>query len=147
MKKLIALLALVPFLAFASPPVTIQYAADKTFYVTSDGFDGVVTDRRALANVAASQTDAVLVTAVTGRKIRLLASATLAGTVATNLTFNTKGAGAGVAISPLFANASNSGAVLPFNPLGWVETNTGEALTVTTGAGSTTGILITYVVY
>lgn len=99
------------------------------------------------ANVAASQTDSVLLAAQgASNKIRVLQVAVVAGSTATNLTFNSKGAGAGTAISPLFANAANGGEVLPFSPVGWFDTVANEALTVTTGAGSTTGILVKYVV-
>lgn len=100
----------------------------------------------AFANVAASQTDSSVVTATASHKIRVLSLAFVAGGTATNITFNSKGGGAGTAISCLFANAANGGAVLPYNPHGWFETNSGEALTVTTGAGSTTGIQLTYIV-
>ncbi len=93
-----------------------------------------------LANVAASQTDSEVVAAVTGNKLRILAFHCQAGSTATDLTFNS----ASTAISPLFANAANGGAVGNFNPAGWFETSSGEALTVTTGAGSTTGITIIY---
>jgi hypothetical protein len=100
----------------------------------------------ALANIAASQTDSSIVSALGGsNKIRVLALAMVAGATATNITFNTKPAGAGTAISPLFANAANGGAVLPFNPAGWFTTGANEGLTATTGAGSTTGILVTYI--
>jgi len=102
---------------------------------------------RAFANVAQSQTDSSIVAAVTGKKIRVLAAVAVTGGTATNLTFNTKPSGAGTAISPLFANAANGGEVLGFNPAGWFETASGEGLTVTTGAGATTGILVTYIAY
>ena len=49
-----------------------------------------------------------------------------------------------MAITCLFANAANGGAVLPFNPHGWALTKTGEGLTLTTGAGSTTGVQVQY---
>jgi hypothetical protein len=100
--------------------------------------------KRAIANIAASQTDSSIVTAVAGKKIRVLASFCQAGAVATNVTFNSKPAGAGVAISPIFQDGINGGAVLPFNPMGWFETLVGEGLTVTTGVGSATGILVLY---
>lgn len=96
--------------------------------------------RHEFANVAASQTDSELVAAVPHRRIRVLSVAFVCGGTATNATFNSKGSGAGAAISPLFANAANGGAVLNHNPLGWCETEVGEALTLTTGAGSTTGV-------
>ena len=97
----------------------------------------------AFAGIAASQTAASLVTAVAGKKIRVLALAFVCGATATTATFNSDGG----AISMLFANAANGGAILPFNPVGWFETDTGEALTLTTGTGSTTGVNVVYVKY
>lgn len=99
----------------------------------------------AFANVAASQTDSSIVAAVAGKKIRVKAVAFVCGDTGTDATFNSKGGGAGTACSPLFANAANGGAVLNNNPEGWFETETGEALTLTTGAGSTTGVIVKYV--
>ena len=98
----------------------------------------------AFVNVAAAQTDNAFVAAVAGKKIRVHALAALAGATATTLTFNTKPSGSGVAISPLFANAINGGEVLQYSPVGWFETNAGEGLTITTGAGATTGVLVVY---
>ncbi|MBI3936410.1 MAG: hypothetical protein HY323_05490 [Betaproteobacteria bacterium] len=106
---------------------------------------GDVAAKYAFANVAASQTDSQLVAGTTGKKIRVLAVAFVCGATATTAIFNSKPAGAGVAISMTFANAANGGAVLPQNPLGWFETVAGEALTLTTGAGSTTGVQVVYV--
>lgn len=100
--------------------------------------------KRAIANVAASQTDSEIVAAVTGAIIRVLSVAMVCGATATNVTFNTKPSGSGTAISPLFANGANGGAILGENLLGWFQTNRGEGLTVTTAAGSTTGILVIY---
>lgn len=99
----------------------------------------------AFANVAASQTDSVLVAGVAGRCIRVKALAFVAGGTGTNATFNSKGSGAGTACSPLFANAANGGAVLGNNSEGWFETERGEALTLTTGPGSATGVIVKYV--
>ena len=103
-----------------------------------------LTPKRAFANVAAGQTDSSIVAAVSQKKIRVISVAMVSGATATNVTFNTKPGGAGSAVSPLFANAANSGVVLPVNQWGWFQTSTGEGLTVTTGAGSTTGILVGY---
>jgi hypothetical protein len=110
-----------------------------------DGWTAPWAVGRAKANVAASQTDSVIVAGVPGRKIRVLAVAFVVGGTATDATLNSKGSGAGVAISALFANAANGGAVLPQADLGWFETLEGEALTLTTGAGSSTGIQVVYV--
>ena len=98
----------------------------------------------AKVNVAASQTDSAVVAAKTGFKIRVVALYAVAGGTATDLTFNTKPVGAGTAISALLANAANGGLVLGVNEHGWFETNSGEGLSVTTGAGSTTGIGVVY---
>lgn len=98
----------------------------------------------AFANIAASQTDSNLVSAVSGKRIVVKQVFCLAGATATNLTFNTKPAGSGVAISPLLANGVNGGAVMPYSERGWFQTNMSEGLTATTGAGSATGILIGY---
>lgn len=104
-----------------------------------------LTPKFALANVAASTTDGNIVSAVASKKIRVLAAAFMAGGTATNVTFNSKPAGAGTAISALFAAGANGGASLPFSPVGWFETTAGQGLTVTTGAGSTVGIVVVYV--
>lgn len=96
------------------------------------------------ANIAASQTDSLLITAVPGKVIKVTKIAFVTGATATNITLNSKGSGAGTAISCLFANGANGGAVLPDSDDGWFLTNAGEALTCTTGAGSTTGIQMSY---
>jgi hypothetical protein len=91
-------------------------------------------------NVAASATATSVVAAVTGKKIRVIAVSMVAGGTATNVTFNT----ATTALSPLYALGINGVVVLPYNPAGWFETVAGDALTVTTGTGATTGISVTY---
>lgn len=110
---------------------------------------GIITDQQngpcavkyAFANIAAGQTAASLVAAVTGKKIRVISLVMVTGGTATNSTFNS----ASAAISMLFANGVNGGAALPLNEHGYFETSPGEALTVTTGAGSTTGYQIGYI--
>ncbi len=104
------------------------------------------TSRTAFANVAASTTDAVIIAGDTNlRTIKVVSVAFVAGATATNATFNSKGSGAGTAISCLFANGANGGAILNRNEDGWFNTNSGEALTLTTGSGSTTGVLVNYI--
>lgn len=99
----------------------------------------------AKASVAASQTDSAVVSAVAGRKIRVLAFLLNQGdTTASTVTFNTKPAGSGTAISVAFKAAANGVVAAPLSPGGWFETNAGEGLSVTTGAGSTTGIQVVY---
>lgn len=104
-----------------------------------------LTPKFAKANVAASQTDSNIVTAVASKKIRVLSFRLHAGATATNVTFNSKPAGAGTAISELFACAINGGRAEGFSPVGHFETVSGEGLAVTTGAGATTGIGVVYV--
>ncbi len=98
----------------------------------------------AFANIAASQTDSVLVAAVPDSKIRVHAAVINHGdTTPSTVRFNSKPAGAGTAIYPTIKTSANGGFMLK-DSQGWFETNRGEGLTVTTGAGSTTGILVTY---
>lgn len=92
------------------------------------------------ANVAASQTQQILVSQLAATKICVISVAGVAGGTATNVTFNSST----TAISPLLANGANGGEILPYHPLCWFSTNTNENLTVTTGAGSTTGLLVNY---
>ena len=116
-------------------------------HVTSTIFDGEnpLQPKFAKANVAASQTDSAVITAVAGKRIRVVVFRIHAGGTATNVTFNTKPSGAGTAISELFACAANGGHHGTFSPVGHFQTASGEGLTVTTGGGSTVGIGIVYV--
>lgn len=99
-----------------------------------------LTPKRFFANIAASQTDANLITAVASKKLHIVQLQERSGATATNITFNSKGAGAGTAISSLHANGANGGAAPGANEYGFYETNSGEAFTCTTGAGSSTGV-------
>jgi hypothetical protein len=108
--------------------------------------------KRAWANVAAAQTDATLtkegggaLEAVPGKRIRVVAALFWCGGAATPLTFNSKGAGAGTPITPDWPNGPNGGGIPQECAHGWFQTLPGEALTVTTGAGSTTAVLVLYV--
>lgn len=128
-----------PLIGFRRPVLATQ--------TTSEIFNATesLTPKFAFANIGASATDSNVVTAVGSRKIRVLNVAIIAGGTATTVTFNSKGGGAGTAVSAVFANGANGGEVLGFSPFGWFETAVGEALTVTSGAGSTTGIQVTYI--
>lgn len=127
-------------LAATTDTVTAKLATDAIQNGTT-----ALTPKFAFANVAASTTDSSIVAAVASKKIRVLSAIMQCGATATNITFNSKPAGAGTAISMLFANAANGGEVLSFTPIGWFETTSGQGLTVTTGAGSTTGVQVVYV--
>jgi hypothetical protein len=95
--------------------------------------------------IAASATDSNLVSAVTNRKIRVLAVVINQGdTTPSTVTFNSKGSGAGTAIYAPLKAAANGGFVIPYNEKGWFATVAGEGLTVTTGAGSTTSVSVVY---
>jgi hypothetical protein len=95
--------------------------------------------------VAASATDSVLVAASGNSKIRVVSAVINHGdTTPSAVTFNSKGSGAGTARTPALKGPANGGFVLPENESGWFETLPGEGLTVTTGAGSTTNLLVTY---
>jgi len=114
-------------------------------YNTDDLLTSSSTVKFAFANVAAASTDSSIIAAVTSKKIRVLEFRVHAGATATNITFNSKPSGGGVAISELFACAINGGRADGFNPFGHFETVSGEGLTVTTGAGSTVGVGVVYV--
>ena len=93
--------------------------------------------QNAFDTVSASSTDSSLVAAVSGHRIRVLGMGVSCGGTASTFQFES---GTSTAISPVF----NNSIVLPLNESGWFETNAGEALTVTTGAGSATAIIIVY---
>lgn len=100
--------------------------------------------KSAVASIASATTDGAVVTAVTGKKIRVHRLALTQGTSAAGITFNTKPGGAGSAISPTWVPAASSPFVLDYSP-GWFETNAGEGLTCTTGATtSAVAILVVY---
>lgn len=99
--------------------------------------------KTANSNVAQSQTDSSLVTAVTGRRITVYRIEINPGATATTITFNSKGSGAGTAISQTYTVAANT-PYIAYDPDGLFETNVGESLTCTTGAGSTVGVGIHY---
>lgn len=102
------------------------------------------TTATAVANIASVQTDAPLVTAVPGFKIRVVAAVVVTGGSTTNVTFTTKGAGAGVPVTALLALAVRAAFVLPVNEHGWFETKAGEGLSVTTGGTTDTGFNVSY---
>lgn len=105
----------------------------------------VLTPKFARANVAASTTDGSVVAAVASKSILVVLFRLHAGATATNVTFNSKPAGAGSAISELFALPINGNHSPGYSPVGHFKTVAGEGLTVTTGAGATTGIGVVYV--
>jgi hypothetical protein len=107
-----------------------------------DAYLAALTPKFAWVNATASG-DTDVVALVSSKKIRVLSAYMVTGGTATTVYFKTKATGTHLTAD--FANAANGGAVLPFAPVGWFETLSGEALTATLGAGSTTGIGVVYV--
>lgn len=90
------------------------------------------------ASVATASTDAVLVSAPAAPlRIRVLGVALTQGTAAGAVTFNSKGAGAGTAVSAAFLPAISTTFVLPAGDTPWFVCKPGEGLTVTTGTTTT----------
>jgi hypothetical protein len=100
----------------------------------------------AFDTVDASQTDSILVAApAADQKVRVLTFLINHGdTTASAVTFNSKGSGAGTAVTPALKGAANGVVGAASDRAGLFETNRGEGLSVTTGAGSATGIMVTY---
>lgn len=95
-------------------------------------------------SIAASTTDSALVAAFPNQKIRVLTVVINHGdTTPSSVTFNSKSAGAGTAIYPALKYPANGGTSLD-STRGLFETIAGEGLSVTTGAGSTTAVAVTY---
>lgn len=103
-----------------------------------------LTPKFAKANVAAASTDANVVTAVSGKKIRVVQFRVTTGSAASNITFNSKPAGAGTAVSETMQFPANGGISSGMSPYGHFESAAGEGLTVTT-TGATTNVGIVYV--
>jgi hypothetical protein len=93
--------------------------------------------RNAFDTVSASASDSELVAAVTGRRIVVHAVGISCGGTPSTVQFSSGGS---TAVSPVFQNSIS----LPYSEKGWFYTAAGESLTVDTGAGSTTGIIVTY---
>lgn len=101
----------------------------------------------AFDTVANNTTDSALISAVTNKTIVILAvfANCSNATGPATITFNSKPAGAGTAISPVFRIPTGGGFVLPYSPVGWFETNLGEGLSATTGAtNSDTAVIVVW---
>lgn len=97
----------------------------------------------AVANVAAATTDAVLVaTPAAGQQARqvIVGLVLSAGATGTTVQINSKPAGAGAAVSPVFTLAASQVVVLPHDDGGWFSGLAGAGLSVTTGAGGGVGV-------
>ena len=96
------------------------------------------------AKFSTATTDGVVVAAVATKKIRVLSAAYSATVADSTAVFNSKPAGAGVAISNIFYNKLETLGVLPYSPSGWFETTAGEGLSLTATTGTVAGI-VTYI--
>lgn len=95
--------------------------------------------------VPAGTTDSVLVAAKPGFKLRVYSYMINQGdTTPSAVTFTSKGVSAGTAVWVPLKYPANGGTNSPDNSQGWFETNAGEGLSVSTGAGSPTGVGVTY---
>jgi hypothetical protein len=108
----------------------------------------------AYANAAAGTTDGTFtkspagtgtVAAIAGKKMRIVGYSVSGGSTATTLVFNSKSGSAGTAITSTKSFGGNGGFGAHGSQPGDFETKVGEAVTYTTGAGSTMGIDITYI--
>ena len=95
----------------------------------------------AFDTVSASTSDSALVSGVSGYKLRVVYAAISCGGTPSTVQFNSKPAGSSSVISPVF---QNSIVLVEASKSGWFETDADEGLTVSTGAGSDTGILVVY---
>jgi len=96
--------------------------------------------QRASVNIPSGTSESEVVAAVPGRRIRVMAFFFVCGDTGTTAVFLS----ASDPISPLIDNAANGGAAPGESKLGWFETERGEPLKVTTGAGSATGVHVVY---
>lgn len=104
-------------------------------------------------NIAPSQTDSSLIAAQMGVAYRVIGGFAMVAGTATNVTLLSKGTGAGTTIGPLMPCGINGGISWPIAaqqktgdaPYGYFESNRGEGITITTGAGASTAIHLIYI--
>jgi hypothetical protein len=92
--------------------------------------------RNAFDTIAASSSESELVAAETGRRIRVHALGVSCGGTPSTVQFLSDDTG----IGPVFQNSIS----LPWIEDGWFQTDAGEPLNVSTGAGSDTGVIVVY---
>ncbi len=125
--------------AIAASLVAAAGGAVSGSLVTIDGVAHTV--KRLSTTVDASQSNASLVALVANKKIRVLQLHLDCAGTATVATLQTNS----TAIAGPYNQAASEQTMLPYSPHGWFETNAGEALKITTGAGSTTSVLLAYI--
>lgn len=96
--------------------------------------------RRAVID-AAGAGDNTLVAGVTGYKIRVLALMAVMTGTATTIRFES--GASGTALTGQMQPTQGGGFVMPYNPVGWIETASGELLNLELGgAVSVDGVLV-----
>lgn len=90
----------------------------------------------------ATSGDNTLVSAVAGKKIRVLS---LYAVAAGAVTVRFESAAGGTALTGVASLAANGGIVLPFNEGGWFETNAGELLNMELGGAVQTSGSLSYI--
>lgn len=124
----------------ASNHTTLAVASD-TAQIANGASGTYLTPATAKVSIAAATTTTV-VAAVAGKKIRILALYLVAGgAVNINWQSHTTTSNGDAALDI----AANSGIVLNFNPVGWFDTTSGEALDIVTSAASQLSGRIVYV--
>lgn len=91
-------------------------------------------------NISATA-DTTLVSAVTGKKIRVHALVVVASAADT---FRLESGTGGTQIFPTLNLGANGGVVLPFSKAGWCETAAGALLNAETGATANFGVQVVY---
>ena len=113
----------------------------------------MLASKTSFANVAASQIDANIISAKDSTIFRVIGGFVVVAGTAMNVTFNSKGTGAGTAITSIIPCGINGGLLMPSPsqdnsgepPFGYFDTIKGQGLTVTTGAGaSIVGVTVRY---
>ncbi len=128
----------------AAIPVKSEEIVQISGKIISDTGENL-TVKRGFATITAGSTSAAVITGVTGKKIRVLSMDARCGGTATTIVFESKGSGTATAKTPVFDNAIRGNVTLGYNPDGWFESISGEGVTATTGSGSSTTLIYTYV--
>jgi len=135
-------LALACLLVVGPLPVQAQQPLTPAASVTSTVYNGTTPLLPKFAVIdAATSGDNTLVSAVTGKKIRVLAAVfTMTGTA---VTIRFESGASGTALTGQMTPSQGETITLPFNPVGWFETAAGSLLNLELGgAQSVDGVLV-----
>lgn len=97
--------------------------------------------KRAYLNGASSTGDNVVVAAVTGKRIRVLAMGIIQQSSTEGSVFRSNT----TAIGHTFSLATKTSYVLPFNPFGWFETAVGATLNLNKSTTGGTDLVVQYI--